>query len=791
MRLIFKLLVLLPFTGAGQSLTGKVVEKSSGEALPFANVLIKGTGIGVTTNSDGFFNLPNIPSFGDSIVISYVGYQTSTFPVSPKGKQQLTIFPLEPITSELNEVVISAETYKMLNTTSGISTATLSTAQLANLPSIGETDIFRSLQLLPGVSGTNESSSGLYIRGSTPDKNLVLLDGMTVYKVDHFFGFFSAFNTNAIKDVQLHKGAFPAKYGGRTSGVIDLTGKTGSFEKLKGSVDLNLLSINASAEVPISNKLSLLVAGRRSYTDVMESGLFNKIKNTVIGTDNLQQLVNSNVNTVEPTFYFYDWNSKLSYRPSQKDLVTLSVYNGKDYLDESRSVERLITSSGANPANRLFVADLSEKTGWGNTGFSGKWSRQWGPKLYTNTLVAASEYFSNYNRNSLVTASLPDQDSVTSSVEQRQSEVNGVHEYSARVNLEWQVSDEHNIEGGAAFSRTKVHYQNTREDSTILGSDQTGDNLALYISDTWSPLPGTSLRAGLRWTNYNLAHKNFLEPRVQFTYEVEAHTKLKFAYGRHYQWANRIINENITQGARDFWLLADNDLVDVSSSDQYIVGITREVGQWVFDIEGYYKTMTGLSEFSMRFRRDNTFDKNELFFTGAGVAKGIEFLIQKKQGDYTGWVTYTLGKVRNTFPGLNNGEEFPALQDQLHEFKMVHCYAIGKWNLSATFIFGSGKPFTEPEGQYSIRLLDGRTFSYIGVGAKNGSRLPPYHRMDVSANYGFQLGKAKAVLGLSIFNLYNHTNIWYKQYDFGQDPVLITNVTYMGLTPNISFGLDF
>ena len=264
---------------------------------------------------------------------------------------------------------------------------------------MGEVDIFRSLQLLPGVSGTNESSAGLFVRGGTPDQNLVLLDGMTVYKVDHFFGFFSAFNANAVKDVQLFKGGFPAKYGGRTSSVVDLTGKTGSFEKIKGSAGINFLSANAMVEIPFAKKFSLLLAGRRSYTDVIQSGLYKNITGNFL--DNNQQIGNLSFNELEPSFYFYDWNGKLSFRPSDKDMISLSVYNGKDFLDQSRTLLRVIDFGSSIPVRHVNI-DIAEKTDWGNKAGSLKWSRQWNSKWYSNLLVAGSKYFSNYDIDVLV-----------------------------------------------------------------------------------------------------------------------------------------------------------------------------------------------------------------------------------------------------------------------------------------------------------------------------------------------------------------------------------------------------
>lgn len=782
-------LCLAAFTqvSAQRSIQGKVEEAATGESLPYATVVIEGTSRGTTTNVDGFFTLLNVEEQTVKLLITYIGFEPLEVVVPEEYNGELLQIKMQPLSSELQEVIVTADAYKVLNATSGVSKSTISTKQLSLLPNIGETDIFRSLQLLPGVSGTNENSSGLFVRGGTPDQNLVLLDGMTIYKVDHFFGFFSAFNANAVKDVQLYKGAFPSKYGGRTSSVVDMTGKTGSFQKFGAGLNLNFLSVNGYAEVPLSDKFSVMLAGRRSYTDILRSGVFQSIQDNLIGQDNLANtnIDPANVTQVQPDFYFYDWNAKLSYKPSVNDIVTFSLFNGRDFLDESRVVDQ-----DNGPVNIL--ADLGEQTDWGNRGTSLKWSRQWNPKFYSNILVAGSEYFSNYDRLLDLEVTAIEEDTTVFALNQRTLEDNSVVDLSIRGDFEWQLSDKASIDFGFSWTDTQVDYSSIRNDTTvILERDQEAVFGSFYVSHKRRIGEKLSLEAGLRVSDYEFSDELLYEPRFNATYQFNPQLKLKGAYGRHYQFVNQIINENISEGSREFWLLADGDLVDVSSAEHYVLGVSYELNNWLFDMEGYYKDLSGLSEFSLRFRRGIEIEAEELFFTGDGIAKGIEFLVQKKQGRYTGWISYTLGRIRNTFPGFNEGREFPALHDQLHEFKMVHSYESGPWKLSGTFTYGSGKPFSEPEGRYVIELLDGREFNYIGVGDKNGSRLPVYHRLDLSAHYQFEAGKLKYDIGLSIFNFLGRQNVWYVEYDFSRDPVLVSEINYLGFTPNLSFGVKF
>ncbi len=788
--LFMLLITYMHLSNAQQNITGQVVEQGTGETLPFATVILKGTATGTTTNLDGYFSLLDIETSQTILEISYVGFQSKLIQLDTIDTFEFVKIYLEPISSELEEVIITANAYKVLDASSGISSTTISTKQLALLPNVGETDIFRSLQLLPGVSGTNESSSGLFVRGGTPDQNLVLLDGMTVYKVDHFFGFFSAFNANAVKDVQLFKGAFPSKYGGRTSSVVDMTGKIGSFEKVQGGASVNLLSVNGYLEIPLAKDVSFLIAGRRSYTDVIQSGLFEDISDNVIGDSGFDNpnLSQENLSVVEPSFYFYDWNSKLSYRPSDKDLITLSLYNGQDFLDESRGVNRPIQTNQLPNGELAF--NLAETTDWGNKGISGKWSRQWNPKLYSNFLIAGTEYFSRYDRDAQL--DLINNDTLVFSGSQQSFEDNSVIDFSIRADFEWQRSAKAKTSFGVSFTQTEVDYSNIRNDTiVILERQQEAQYSSIYLSNERKIGDKLLITTGFRLSNYEFEDKPLFESRFNFSYQFTPEWKLKGAFGKHYQFVNRIINENITEGSREFWLLADGDLVNVSSARHFVLGASYEIDNWLFDVEGYHKDLSGLSEFSLRFRRGPEIEANELFFTGEGIAKGVEFLVQKKQGKYTGWASYTLGSIRNTFEAFNEGQEFPALHDQLHEFKMVHSYEVGDWNFSSTFVYGSGKPFSEPEGQYSIELLDGRTFNYIGIGAKNGSRLPAYHRLDLSANRKFQIGKLDANVGISLFNLYGRQNIWFIEYDFTQEPVLVSEVTYLGFTPNFSFSINF
>lgn len=774
------------------TISGVVKDKESGETLPFANVFVKDTNIGTTTNADGFFTLFNVPSETSIIQVQYLGYKVESLALTSETvKDKITILLISD-SNQLDEVIVSNDSgQQIVKMNKSVSQISLSPKKLASIPNLGEKDVFRAIQLLPGISGTNESSSGLYVRGGTPDQNLVLLDGFTVYHVDHFYGFFSAFNSGAVKDIQLFKGGFPAEYGGRISSVMDLTGKTGNSNKLSLSAGLSLVSANATVEIPIGKKANLLIAGRRSYTDILKSGLYNSIFDLYNDTDstNGNNLFNFNgfqQNETQPSFYFYDLNTKFSYKPSDKDIISVSVYNGKDNLDSSRENQNTF---GSGTEERTINSDIEDLLNWGNWGSSVRWARQWSDKLYTNVVGAYSNYFSQRKRINDISIQLADS---TNTNKSGLVEDNNLKDFTLRIHNEYKINSKHSLEFGGQLTMNEVDYNYSLNDSiTVIDQKDKGLLKTAYLQDKWSPNEKLNIVGGIRATHFNLTDEIYYEPRISASYKVNNKVKLKGAWGKFYQFVNRIVREDVTQGSRDFWLLANEDNSPISFSQHFILGTSYELDDWLFDVEFFEKEMTGLTEFSLRFQSALGTDPNDqLFFEGTGISRGIDFLIQKKAGIYTGWLGYTLSEVVHTFPDLNN-YSFYSLNDQRHEFKIVNVLKTGRWDLGATWVYGSGKPYTALKGIYTITLLDGTKTEYVSIGEKNGLRIDPYHRLDLSATYNFNLGSGKSQMGLSIFNLYNKTNTWYNEFEVVDNQVIETNVNYIGFTPSLFFNVSF
>ena len=773
-------------------LVGTVRDSVSNEVLPNVLVSVDDHAFRVLTNEFGRFVLIGLPAAAERVLqVEHLGYQTREIALDADTDRELSVL-LIPRAIEIEGVTVTATTATdIVAQGEAAGQIALSPQRLGTLPSLGETDVFRTLQLLPGVSGTNDATSGLFVRGGTPDENLVLLDGMTVYHVDHFFGVFSAFNSDAIQDVRLFKGGFPAQYGGRTSSVVEMVGKSGNPEEFRMSGGLNLLSARAVTEVPLGGKGSWLVSARRSYTDLMRTGLYDAIFGTLEGADDTDagpqgpgrgiggRFGNFQQQTFEPDFYFYDLNSKLTFLPTPADVLTLSVYGGKDRMDESTSGQEVTTPAG----DTRLTPDRADLSNWGNRGVSGRWARQWGNRLATDALFAYSQYFSE--------ATL---DVASSQSARGFDEDNRVKDLTARLDNTWRPFPSSEIGFGAQFTRSDVAYALTRlqgDSAQTLNLDGESNLTAGYLQHSWTPSARADLTAGLRVTNYDGTGRTYWEPRASARYSLSDQLSLTGAWGRYNQFVKRVENEDILEGSRDFWILAGDNIAP-SSAEHWIAGIAWENDDFLFHVEGYVRDLGGVAQFSTRSRRAPGQQLAELFFEGTGTARGIELLAQKKRGDLTGWIGYTLAHVEHELGGFNDGLAFPASHDQRHEIKAVGSYQLGRWTLTGGWVYGSGRPYTVPEAQYPITLLDGRTLSYIHVGAKNGERLPAYHRLDLAASRRFEVrDEFFYELNLSLFNVYGRSNVWYRQFDLTELPMLVTDVTTLGFTPSIGLRAGF
>jgi len=794
----FYSLILMPillWAEIDGDIQGYILDSKTGETLPYANIGLTNLNRGATSNSDGYFVITDVPVGVCSLQVTFMGYETLRLAheVNPVSNSVLRL-KLEPHSLSGEQIEVYAERYSIMQAAERVSQVTIAPRDLQILPNFGEVDVFRSLQLLPGVSGFTDGKAGLYIRGGTPDENMVLYDGMTIYHVDHFFGMFSAFNPESIKDVQLYKGGFPAKYGGRLSSVVELTGKEGSNEKIV-SWGVNLLSGNLLFQTPFwGDKANWILSVRRSYSDLISTPLYTSLYEFSTGDTQEDQGSmgggmgrNSFQTSFVPSFYYYDVNSKLTLRPSSQDKLNLSVYTGKDYLDKSQDLMMegggFKTSEGGEFDTRVDV----NTTDWGNIGSSLRWAHQWNSRGFSSLLVSGSEYTSNFSRDlSVGDANVVGTDSLGGARGLdgfAQDEFNTVQDLTLSFENQYQLSPLHKLEFGLHFANIGTDYTaSIRDTIPILEVSSQSQSYASYLQDEWMMTTGLNLTLGLRNTYHVQTSQNYLAPRVSFKWTLSPRIALKGAWGKYYQFINSIENEDVLQGSKNFWLTA-NENIKPSSSVHKILGIQWENPDYLIDIEGYYKSSEDLVEFTRRFR--DGADYLNYFFFGDGEARGIEFLLQKKRGKLSGWLGYTLGSVEYTFPNLNEGEPFAATHDRTHEIKLVGSYARGPWTLSSTFMYATGRAYTAPESQYFLEMLDGSIFSYIHVGEKNAYRLPASQQWDLSLSRSFQTDYWDWDTGLSIYNVLNYPNVIYRDYDLDVSPIVISDVTSLGFTPTI------
>ncbi len=758
---------------------------TSSEPLPYALASVENSTLFSTTNKQGVFNFLNIPDSA-KIQISYLGYKDTLI----VAKNLKTTLRLTPDPSLLKEVVIKDQGSNTIQYGEETSKITFNPSALDRLPVLGGNDVFRALQLLPGISGTNETSSGLIVRGSSPDKNLVLLDGYSLYHVDHFYGIYSAFNSKAIKSVQLYKGNFLAKYGGRSSSVMVLTAKDGNKTKFSGDIGVNFVDVNGVFEFVLSDKLTLVAAARRSITDVVENYLFKELfDKAVINSGDVNNVSNLDYNELNPNFSFGDYNLKMTYQPTKDDNLAVSFYASNDNLgyEYVSNLEKFVEYT------------TSERSIWGNLGFSTIWSKQWSKKLATQTQIAYSSYYSNTKlEDSFVyndTLGLADE-------EYLQAQNNNVRDFTLKIDNQYRTSKNTIIDFGVANTFNTINLSSTINEEVFPLLKQEGNQFQFYADYNVFITPKIETKLGLRGNYFNLTDILYWEPKINLKYHALPWMTLKGSWALNNQMISRILRLDLFTSNPDFWLLSDRN-IPVINSNHFAGGVHLDFSIVTLDIEGFISNTYDEVQYLPSLRNFDVEEKDpdQLYVSGNSKTRGIEVLVEKGVGNYSGWISYTLSNSLNYFEELNGGKPFPSRYDQRHELKLVNMYNIEKWNFSLIWIYGTGKPFSAPEGSYSLSTIDGSNISNIAYSRINNERLPNYHRLDLSSTYNFKLGNTKAKVGLSIFNVYNRKNIKYRRFskvNFDEDGNLLANDKYivsdillLGVTPSVFLNWKF
>ena len=731
----------------------------------------------------GFFNLSGEIDVTDTLIISYIGYH----PLKINNYDDIIYFELMPKIIGSETINIYGEKIEFLQRSTNFAELSFSPRHIKNLPNIGETDIFRSLQLLPGIQMGNTGFAGLYIRGGTPDQNHIILDGMTIYQVDHFFGFFSSINSNIVKDVQIYRSGFPAKYGGAISSIIDITGKSGSTKKKKLDLFTNMLSAGFVYQQPLSRRGSFIIAARRSFTDQYQTKLHDNICDFLTsGTGlNIGSVLPSDTISYKseylPNFYFYDINGKFTYLPTKQDIISISFYEGKDYIGEEKNFDFPLDSIGVDQVR------INEKTRWGNNGVSGKWLHRWSEKVNTQLFFSNTKYHSNHLLNSYWNL-----DNIITPVYLSQDE-NQITDKRYRFKSIYNFNQNHIIEAGISNTIYRTDYSVQLGDSIIFIDESINGNLfESYVQDKWFVSPNIEILLGVRSEKFSKSKENYFDPRLAATYRLSNNFSIKVSGGRTHQYLNRFSNDLITNGSKFVWLIPNNFMKPMSSLQKNF-GVEYNSPDIFISLDMYNKILNNVSDFSQLVFPVDTYSKitSNLIFQGDGQANGVEIFLRKKNGLLKGWASYSYGITQCKFPELNGGEVFPADHDRTHELKSTLIGSIRKWTLSVTGIISSGRVYT-PNDNLMIRQNENANYTLQAEpGTRNSKRLPYVQRIDLSLNRSMNFMEKKLDLGLSIFNVFNRQNISHRSYNLSVDPFISTDVVMLGFTPTISIQLGF
>lgn len=733
------LLTDIVFAQEKASINGYVRDAANGETLLLVNVILDGTNKGVATNTAGYYSLTNIDPGTWTIRVTYLGFKTYRKEVTLSPGQNLRLdINLEPDELLLGEVVVEDEVYKEESRNVGVTQIQVNL--IKELPAVLEADVFRSIQLMPGVKAASDFSSGLYIRGGGPDQTLILLDRTTVYNPTHFFGFFSTFNPDAIKDIRLFKGGYPATYGGRLGSVLDVYNKDGNRNEFEGTATLGLLASRVAIEGPYS-KGSYMFAARRSTIEPLLAALRQN-------NDNIPSL-----------FYFYDINGKVNFDAGENDRFSLAFYGGQDNVKFP------------------FATDAQFDLLYGNRTASLNWSHIFSNRLFSNFTFTGSRYFS---------------EPFFSFGGTEFDRKNNVYDVSAKADFEYIANSEHTLQAGFWGGDLVLRLEDTFDNTVIFTNRIKTSYLNAYLQDTWRPDESWIVTGGVRANYFSKGDFFRLEPRVSVEKRLENQTRLQLAYGRYTQNLSLITNEAFS--GFDIWLTTGPGVAP-SYGDQFVAGVkTQPFEGYNLDVEAYYRSMNDLFELDPFLPDVAGLDYSEVFRFGDGYAYGLEVFFNKGFGRLNGFVGYTWGITRRRFPGVNEQKFYPPKYDRTHDANIVANYQLSrKWRTTAVFSYATGQAYTLPNGRTEFdNPFSSPKDNVLTVGRLNASRLPAYHRLDIGFTRSgkfFNFGSSE--LQLQLINVYSRRNVWFYTYDFEANPVKVESVNLLPILPTVSYTVKF
>ncbi|MGB4654360.1 MAG: TonB-dependent receptor [Bacteroidales bacterium] len=758
------------------TLSGHIRELGSGELLLGVNVYEPSQLIGTTSNTYGFYSL-TLPKGNYNIVFSFVGYTSDTLSVNLNSNVEYDV-NLRSSGKLLEEVSVVGKRYNKQSQDVQMSRIDIPIEQIKTIPSfLGEKDVMKVLQLMPGVQKGHEGSSGIYVRGGAPDQNLIILDDAVVYNANHLFGFFSLFNGDALKSVEFVKGGFPARYGGRLSSVIEMNMKDGNKEKFEGEAGIGLISSKVTLQGPIINqKSSFLVSGRRTYLDMLMKPFMTKEE--------------------KGGYYFYDMNAKVNYDFGRKNKLYISGYFGRDkFYFKGKDV---------------FDGYVSEERSgmyWQNATGTIRWNHLFNSKLFANTSFIVTNYhlriYSKYSSTD------------TTETQGELKYISSIRDFTLKSDFHYFLSPTLDFRFGVSSTlhrfipsavNIKIGAQASNLKPKIIHCVENG----AYVESLYKR-GKLQLNTSLRFSNFIRNNKiyNGLEPRVSASFVLNNWSSIKASYAYMNQYVHLLSNTGVGLPT-DLWIPSTSK-IKPQKSWQAALGYHADFAEnnFSFSTEAYYKEMNDIISYkegaSYIFIDDlgmaSELDWEESITSGFGRTYGIEFLLQRKVGKLNGWIGYTLSTVRHKFSEINNGEAFFAKHDRRHDFSIVTIYNVNpRVTLSASWVYSSGQAISMPIASYTIikPFGDGiqMPIELVDYGKRNAHRMKPYHRLDFGVQFHKIRKNYSSTLELSVYNAYSRKNPFYytldnARYEDGRRETVIKQVSLFPIVPSISYVIKF
>jgi outer membrane receptor for ferrienterochelin and colicin len=774
-------------------ITGVVTDAISGIPLAYASVLLDSLGIGTGTDSSGRFQL-SIPSeySGRTLHVSSLSYNKQVIPV--KTVVDHSMIRLYPSPYQIDEIYVTGYI-------SGISLHSIrpgiesnNVQQISgNASSLVGEDILRTVQLLPGVDATNDVSSGIKIRGSNDDETLIVLDGIPIYRSDHYYGIFSSVNSIHIEKFQLFKNALPIEYGGKTGGMLLLESKS-KVDHFQGQIDANLLSSSINLHIPISEKTGMIVSGRTSHGNAAESKFFDWVGRDFeayqdpLTAENRNRLVQTS-----PRFNFYDLNTKLILDSSTRHQLNINLFRSNDHFINEYEKNYPSRYQGNLISNREIFLDDER---WSNTGLSFNDHLTISP----STKLSTSGYFSKYSTSGFIESSLLRMSGIEDQLFGfRNDQSNAIEEWGLSLQLKKEILTGQSLSIGVGVSRKNIDHLLAIDDISILeGKQQSTVSVAFlqylaHFNDRWL------VDVGLRTSVDALTGSTFFSPRLNTDFRITTNLKLKGSMSIHHQLTRELIHENRLGQVTNLFVLSDTEAFTTGKSTNFMIGAGYRSGDWSFDVEMFNKSMVGVLEFASQIPGFNPNQSNPSgltdykLYTGTGNSIGIDVMVSVQKRSYEGWVAYTLSKTTHRFKEIFHHSAFPSENDRRHQVKWINMLTLSSFRVSANFIASSGKPYTDlktlKQSEDRRNLSPEERLSY----------LPAYSRIDIGAEYSFNIGDANASAGISVFNLTNRNNVQYIQQVYNlpgavpgsSSTVVGTETNLLDRTLNLSLKLEF